>query len=356
VTAALALLLWGTVDQVRYYLALHSNDLRDLQRAAALDSFDASLQLRLAASEMDNGHPKEAESALRTALYANPADPAPRHALLRYLIEQKRFDEAYLLTEASLRYAPKDADMLVDRGILALQLGRPQDAIANWRDALAADPGQINANLYLADELDREKKPADAVPYYAHFLENIARQGRENRPQPRQTIAIILRMADCQIRASQPEAAIRSYRMARKLAAQTRESRLESVADTSEAALQKQAGKLDEALQLYQRALQLDDSAGDRRSAADDWFTYGQFLEAGGFPPRLAYTCFLKSESLTRSLSENAISPVLTDAIKKTAKEIGTEAAELRRNPAPAVEEALALRRPAQNGGDVRRP
>src|SRR6202047_816757 len=44
VSAALLLLAWGTVDQVRYYLALHSESLPDLQRAADLDSFDSSLE------------------------------------------------------------------------------------------------------------------------------------------------------------------------------------------------------------------------------------------------------------------------------------------------------------------------
>src|ERR1700689_2061484 len=48
VGAALLLLVWGTVDQARYYLALNTNDLHDLQRAEALNSFDSSLQMRLA--------------------------------------------------------------------------------------------------------------------------------------------------------------------------------------------------------------------------------------------------------------------------------------------------------------------
>src|SRR5437660_8907240 len=43
ISAAVALLAWGTLDQVRYYLALHDDSLPDLQRAAALNAYDSSL-------------------------------------------------------------------------------------------------------------------------------------------------------------------------------------------------------------------------------------------------------------------------------------------------------------------------
>jgi tetratricopeptide (TPR) repeat protein len=343
ISAALILLVWSSVDQARYYLALHSDNLRDLRRAAALDSFDGPLQMRLARSEMDNGQPKEAESALWKALQTNPADPAARHSMLRYLIEQKRFDEAYTFTETSLQYAPKDANLLVDRGILAMQFGHREEAVASWKKA--ADSGHANASLYLADELDREDKPNDAIAYYGKFLQQIARQGSENRPAPAKTIAIVLRMAQCQVRAGQSSEAVKSYHLAGMLAAQTKESKLESVADLDEAALQAKTGKLDDALHLYQRAMQLDEAVGDRRSAADDWFTYGRFLEDNGFPLRYAYACFLKSQSVTQSLSDNTIPPTLTEAIRRAAKKVGTEAAKLRRNPEPVVAEAVSLRR-----------
>ena len=75
---------------------------------------------------------------------ANPADPAPRQALLRFLLDQKRFDEAFNLTEASLKYAPKDANLLVDRGLLALQRGHADEALANWNQALEVDPEPVD--------------------------------------------------------------------------------------------------------------------------------------------------------------------------------------------------------------------
>jgi len=150
VGAAFLLLVWGTLDQARYYLALNTDDLHDLQRAEALNSFDSSLQMRLAHRAMEEGQLPQAEAAWRRAMQANPADPAPRQGLLQLLIDQDRFDEAFSLTEASLKYTPKDANLLVDRGLLALRQGHADQALANWDQAVAVDPRQKLAHLYMA--------------------------------------------------------------------------------------------------------------------------------------------------------------------------------------------------------------
>jgi tetratricopeptide (TPR) repeat protein len=103
VSAALLLLAWGTVDQVRYYLALHSESLPDLQRAADLDSFDSSLEMHLGRKEQEAGKIDKAVAAWQQALRANPADTAARDALLKYLTGQKRFDDAYAPSKAGRR-------------------------------------------------------------------------------------------------------------------------------------------------------------------------------------------------------------------------------------------------------------
>lgn len=349
VGVALLLLVWGTVDQARYYLALHSDDLHDLQRAEALDSFDSSLQMRLAHRAMEDGQPQQAEAAWRRAMQGNPADPAPRQGLLRFLIDQNRLDEASNLTEASLKYTPKDANLLVDRGFLAQRQGHSDEALASWNRALAVDPGQNLVHLYIADELDREGKAQGAASHYNAFLERISHQGSQDhsaqdRPPADKVIAIVLRMADCQAGSSQTEAAAQSYHLAEKLAAKTGQSKLESVANVNEAALQAKAGRVTDALPLYQHALQLDDSIGDKRAGAEDWLAYGRFLEDAGFPARLAYACIVKSENVTRSLADPAVPDSLVAVRKQMEKRLGAEAALVRRNLEPALQEALALR------------
>jgi hypothetical protein len=103
---AIVLLAWGSVDQARYYLALHQENLADLQRAAALNSYDSTLQTHLGLQEVKGGNWGEAVVAWEQALRTNPASTTPRDGLLRYLTQQKRFDEAYALTRRSLQYTP----------------------------------------------------------------------------------------------------------------------------------------------------------------------------------------------------------------------------------------------------------
>jgi tetratricopeptide (TPR) repeat protein len=344
VGAALVLLMWGTVDQARHYLSLHSDDLSDLKRAAALDSFDSQLQMRLGRKQLEDGNPQEAEAAWRRAIAANPADPAPRQALLKFLLNQKRFDEAFALTEASLKYAPKDANLLVDRGLLALQGGHAEKALADWERALKADPNQVVAHLYLAHELDREGKAKDAGEHYRSYLEKVARRP-EDRPASDVLVGIVLRMAECQVSSSQADAAVKSYQMAEKLAQQTGQAKLESMADVNEARLLGKAGRVNDALRLYRRALELDDATGDKDASAVDWFAYGRFLEETGFPPKMAYACMVKSERLVQSLATSQLSATVAQARLQLEKRLGAEAEGIRRNPDPALRDALRVQR-----------
>lgn len=343
VSAAILLLLWGTVDQTRYYLALRTDNLHDLEKAARLDGFDGTVQMRLANKAMQDGQTQLAETAWKRALAIDPADPAPRQALLSFLIHQNRFDEAYKLTEASLKYTPHDPNLLVDQGLLALQRGQADHAVADWNEALRVDPSQSLAHLYLGDELDREGKAGQAAMHYQDFLEHIAKQPASERPAAEKVIAIVLRMADCQARASESGLAAKSYELAEMLARQARQPKLESVADVNEAALQARTGRSSDALALYQHALQLDQSTGDSGAAIDDWLAYGRFLQDQGFPPRLAYACVVKAENLNQGLAHAA--DLNVEATEKSLeKQLGAGAAAIRRDPDPAVQEALVLR------------
>jgi tetratricopeptide (TPR) repeat protein len=345
VSAALLLLVWGTVDQVHHYLALRTDDVRALQRAAALDSFDSLLQTRLGRRALEIGDARGAEGAWRKAMQSNPSDPTPRQELLRLLIDEKRFDEALALTDASLKYTPRNSDLLLDRGLLAQQLGNADEARSSWEQALAADPNQSAARLYLANELDREGKARDAALHYTVFLAGLARDSKQSRPAPEKVIAIALRMADCQAHSSQSDRALQSYHLAEKLAAQTKLPRLESLADVNEAALEAQSGRLDEALRLYQHALQLDGADSDASAAAQDWLAYSRFLDDAGFPPRLAYASMLKAEVLNESLPNATRADPEVAARARLEKRLGAEAARIRSHPEPVVQEALTLRR-----------
>jgi tetratricopeptide (TPR) repeat protein len=344
-SAAILLLVWGVLDQARYYLALHPENLRDLQRAAVLDSFDSSTQMRLAQRELQDGHAQQAEAAWRKAIQANPADPAPRQALLHFLIENQRFDEAYDLAVDSLAYTPHDANLWVDRGLLELRRGESDEAIASWNQAITLDPNRMLAHFYLANELDHTGKPQDAIGHYRIFLAALAHQAPAKRPPAEKVIAVVLRMADCQARLSRTDDAEHSYELAAQIAAETKQLKLESIANVNEAALLQKVGKSAEALQLYQHALQLDKSIGDRSASAEDWLAYGRFLEDAGFPPRLAYACFVKSATLKDALPDATQRQYLSDISDQAAERVGRAALAIRANPEPILREALSLQR-----------
>jgi len=102
---------------------------------------------------------------------------------------------------------------------------------------------------------------------------------------------------------------------------------------------------LGQALQLYQHALQLDESISDRTSSAEDWLAYAQFLDGAGFPARLVYACLVKSEMLQDALPDASQRKFLADASKRAGSRVGPQAVAIRRDPNQVVREALALRR-----------
>jgi len=158
-------------------------------------------------------------------------------------------------------------------------------------------------------------------------------------------VGIVLRMAQCQVSSSQPDIAVKSYQMAEKLAQQTGQGKLESMADVNEAQLLGKAGQVNVALRLYRRALELDNAAGDADASSVDWFAYGQFLEESGFPPKMAYACMVKSERLSQSLAKSSVAATVAQARQQLEKRLGAEASGIRSNPDSVLRDALRAQR-----------
>lgn len=104
-------------------------------------------------------------------------------------------------------------------------------------------------------------------------------------------------------------------------------------------------GKVSDALRLYQHALELDDSIGDQTASAADWLAYGKFLDRAGFPVRMVYACYVKAQAFSNSALDAPQRQLLEAASRDAAKRTGSEAARIRRDPQPILQEALALRR-----------
>jgi tetratricopeptide (TPR) repeat protein len=178
------------------------------------------------------------------------------------------------------------------------------------------------------------------------FLEQVAKARGQIRFPPENAIAVVLRLAECQQKVNQPEQAEKSYELARRIAAQTGQKKLESLASVSEAPLEVQQKKTGQALRLYQSALRLDRDGDDPQSEAADWYSYGVFLRDSGFPPRLAYACLVQSEALSLHHSlQNTPQREGAASVRKE-KELESKIASdssVRRDPQPALEEALRL-------------
>jgi tetratricopeptide (TPR) repeat protein len=338
------LLAWGTVDQIRYYLTLHDDNLADLQRAARLTAYDSSLEMRLAKQALDHGQKEQAVAALQRAMAADPSSPTARNLYLQYLTSERHYDEAYALTQAAIAQHSRDAQLFLNDGTLALELGKPAAASSSWTKAIALDPHLADAHLYLAAELDSEGKSEEALPHYKRYLDIVSRQGADHRPPPEQVIGAALKLADGQQRAHQSDSALKTYDLARKLAAQTKQAKLESLSSMNEADLQFHAGNTHEALQLYQRAIFLDDSLHDSASEATDLEQYAVFLHATGSPARLAYAALLRAQ-LLRGASAPA-SPEIRRLRSDLEHILGPQAASLRHDSVPALSEALSAPQP----------
>ncbi|MGA3093122.1 MAG: hypothetical protein ABSD75_31385 [Terriglobales bacterium] len=341
---ASALLLWGGVDQVHYYFALHSSNLADLERAASMAPYDTPLQTRLARQALEAGNPQESIAAWQYAIKANPTDPAPRDAWLAYLNQHQKLEEAYQLTGSWLKVAPRDTALLVNHGILAQQFGHADEAELNWRKALILDPSQADAELYLSAELDKQGKIEDAIGHYEAFFNKVARRPASNLPPAAILVNVALRLADCNARAGHSDFALRDYEMARTLAIQTGERKLESLADVAEASLRAKLGETNPSLALYQHALQLDAALDDRHNEAVDWYQYAKLLRSAGFPTRFVYASLLKSMSLLSSDSDGREIAVLSRERQELEQLLGAQASAISRNPEPILFEALQLK------------
>ena len=299
---------------MRYYLRVHSENISNLQLAASLNAFDSGLQTWLGRKTLESGHPEAAAQAWRTALRLNPADSGARDGLLQYLVKQKRYDEAYKITQRSLRYAPEDTNLLVNNGMLANQTGNRVDAIMSWKRAMAIDPSQIVARLYYAGQLQQDGKCDEAIPQYLNMLGEVSRMDASRRPSPSIVLEGILGLGTCQEKMQQTADAEKSYEAARQMAVQVDDKNAESLANMHQAQLKFSQHEFAEALPLYQRAIRLDQFLGDPRVVGQDWYTYGVFLRDSRLSTRLSYACLMKSEMLMKAVNPSVDLEPFSDA------------------------------------------
>jgi tetratricopeptide (TPR) repeat protein len=329
-TALAALLfLWGGLDQLHFSLGTDDGNLPALLRAAKINPYDSAVQARIARAETESGKPDEALAALARAVEINPNNIGLQQACARAMIEDGRYADAYAHYQKVLEKFPRDADSLVNYGLLAARLGHPDEAMDAWEKSVDVNPNQPNVHLYLAEAFDQRGEFAAAARHWNSFLQladappTVASQ--DPAPGRLQVITASIQLADDEARTHQMPEALARYDSAIASAVRSNDAKLESLALAHRADLQDRIGDIAGAAQSYQRGLALDSTINDSRSVASDWFDYGQFLRRHNQTDEMVYACFLHAESLLAGTSGSDLSTVQAER-REVASKLGKKA------------------------------
>lgn len=339
--AAVALLfLWAGVDQLHFWWSSEASALPALQRAAKLNPDDSAVQVRLARAEQLAGQRDASLAAMQRAAALNPANFSLQESYGRSLIEAGHDVDAYAQFQWIITRWPRNADALVDYGMLAHRLGHDEEAVDNWQRAVDVDPGQANAQLYLAQVLDQQGELQAAARHYRIFMEIIAAHHAKNSADTGPVLAALIKVADADAAIHHNGDASKGYNAAAGFADKAGEKTLESLALIHLADLQEKQGDVRGAVLSYQRALQLDAALSDARSAASDWFNYAQFLRKQQQPERYVFACLLHAENALQNTPSEELT-VVSQARKESEARLGPEASEVRRKLDEIIAESL---------------
>ncbi|MGB6499735.1 MAG: tetratricopeptide repeat protein [Candidatus Acidiferrum sp.] len=342
IAVALLLFLWAGVDQVHFWWSSEANSLPALQRAAKLNPDDSAVQVRLANAEQSAGQRDAALDSMRRAAAINPASLALQESYGQSLIEAGRFADADAQFQRILARWPRNPDALVDSGILAHRLGHDEDAVDDWQRAVDIDPGQSNAQLYLAQALDQAGQLQAAARHYRIYLEIIAARHEKIPAETAPLLVALIKVADADVAVSHTSEALKGYTAATNFAEKAGEKTLESLALVHLADLQEKQADIGGAAQSYQRALRLDAGISDAQSTASDWFNYAEFLHKEQQPEKYVFACLLHAENTLQKNPGNELD-VVTKARKDSEARLGSEAASVRRNSNAIAAETMSL-------------
>ncbi len=336
------LFLWGGMDQIHFALRTDESSLASLLRAARMDPYDSAVQAEIGVAAGKAGHQDEELAAFQQAAEVSPDNAAIQSIFARALIENRRYDDAYRQYRTMLARFPSDPDALVNYGVLAAQLGHPEEAMDAWEKAAAAAPDQPNAHLYLAQAFDQNHEPAAAIPHWQAFLRFAGAHSDDPAARPSERISATIRLADDEVSAGGIERPREDYLKAIELTTNTGDSRLASVALGHLADLQEKTGDAQSAAESYQRALALDEKGNDPSGEASDWFNYGQFLRRHKVPEDLVYACLLRADNLLSTAASPDLATVRTARLQLESS-LGKQAVASQKNLSTLLARAAGL-------------
>jgi tetratricopeptide (TPR) repeat protein len=343
ISLAILLFLWGGIDQFQFAMRTDDGNLPALLRAASINPYDSSVQARIATAATLAGRNDEAAAALVRAVEINPTNIGLQQACARALIADGRYSDAYTHYQKMLLRFPRDADALLNYGILAARLGHPEEAVDSWQKAVEIDPDDAHAQLYLAGAYDEKGEVASAARHWNAFISfETAHPDDGTVPRDQVTLATV-HLADDEVRLNQNSAARTQYEFATALARQTANPRLESLTLVHLADVQEKLQDAPGAAESYQRALALDAKGSDRETEGLDWFNYGQFLRRHAIPNDLVHACLLQAEKLLATTGGTNLATVQTMRRQVETKMTPSELVQSRNNLSALLAQSTTL-------------
>jgi tetratricopeptide (TPR) repeat protein len=352
IALVLLLLFWGGMDLLHFYWANVSAGLTSLQRAARMNPEDSVLQTRLSRAADAAGNRDLALAALKQAAEVNPSNLGLQEAYARGLIVAGRDADAYALYQKLLVRLPQNASALLNYGLLAQRLGHPEEAEDSWQRAVAADPTQTNAQLYLAQALEQRGELLAAARHYRAYLDIVAKHPAEHAGEEERVISALVKVADADAATHKTADALHGYQAASQFAEEIKHPGLQSLALVHAADTEEGAGAIAQAAQFFQQALMIDEAQGEPRATASDWFDYGQFLLRHKQPERFVFACFCRAQDLLSTTPGEELSTVAASRSASEAR-LGPSARALRAQLSKLLSEALSLP-PAAFAADAR--
>lgn len=120
------------------------------QEAIRLDGKNVSAFQKLAAAQLEQNHPKDAEVTLKRALEQNPSDPRALLLMGIAKFDQEKFDEALDVLSRSAQLDAQNPETQNYLGITLSQKGQRAAAETALRKAIQIDPGYKSAHYNLA--------------------------------------------------------------------------------------------------------------------------------------------------------------------------------------------------------------
>jgi tetratricopeptide (TPR) repeat protein len=149
-----------------------SEALSEYRKAIQASPGDVLSQVRYAEALYASGQKDEAIKALQTAVRQNPNDADPRRLLGQYLLNDNDVEGALFQLDAAVGTPGTRPDLLaaslITRGNAKDRKEDFAGAIEDYSRAISTDPGRGDAWFYLAGDLERTGKVADARTAYAN--------------------------------------------------------------------------------------------------------------------------------------------------------------------------------------------